>query len=976
MKSVQGDSLISSNNKDTQEARGQEPALSGWAEKQMATLSLRERIGQLFMVAAYSNRGPEHEAELKKQIQQYGIGGLIFFQGGPKRQIAMQNRLQKSAKLPLLIGIDAEWGLNMRLDSTFGFQRQMTIGATQNPILAQDVGSAIGRQCRAMDIHVNFAPVCDINSNANNPVINSRSFGEDRFWVAKLSTAFARGLESTGVMACAKHFPGHGDTDSDSHKTLPTVGHSLARLDSVELYPFKELFNYGIASVMVAHLNIPAMEPSGVPSTLSSRVVKGWLKDSLQFPGLVFTDALNMRGVADAFDPGVTDLKALQAGADVLLFPMDVPKAIAEIEKAVKEGRLSEERINDACLKILKAKEAYALPGIPKQLKVDLELSEAAGESLRREIAKSSITLLKNDKEFLPIKPLSKDVLVIGLGSKSADFVKAVKKVAPCEIMELAAPDNSSRVIDEIAKNENVIIAIGGSNYKGKGNYGLSDNDLAFINLLAAKTKVGLLWLGNPYALQELNPVLISNLKTIVLGYENMEEQAMASAQAIFGLIDFKGKLPVSIGKNFKAGTGVYSDNTQGFFEEIAPERVGMSAIKLAKIDKRVEDEIAKKAMPGARLIVMRRGKTVYNKSFGSYTYANKESVSNYTLYDVASLTKILSTALASMKLYDQGLLDINAKLGDYLSWIPKESPYYNLLLKDLMLHQAGLVGWIPYFKDYMDENNPITALVSDKLSEEFPVTVAPGYYVKTAAKDSIFERILREPLRSKRDYLYSDLPFYFLKEIIETLTNKHLDAYVDFTFYKPMGLQAIGYNPLDRFDKKNIAPTEYDFTWRKQLLQGHVHDQGAALMGGVAGHAGIFSSAEDVAAIMQMLLNRGEFQGRRYLQESTVKLFTSSQAKDPSKNRRGLIFDKPVPDGGPGPTFDGISLESFGHSGFTGTLAWADPSEDLVYVFLSNRVYPSAENRKLIKNNVRSDIQKMIYESLLDGKLNMANNP
>lgn len=947
--------------------------VAGWAEKTLASLSTKEKIGQLFMVAAYSNRSPEHEAELKSMIQDYGIGGLIFFQGGPGRQEAMQQRLQRSAKIPLLIGIDAEWGVNMRLDSTFGFQRQMTVGATQNPILAQDLGTAIGKQCRSLDIHVNFAPVCDINSNANNPVINSRSFGEDRFWVAKLSTAFARGMESTGVMACAKHFPGHGDTDSDSHKTLPTVNHSIARLDSVELYPFRKLFDYGIGSVMVAHLNIPSMDASGNPSTLSKNVVQGWLKDSLQFPGLVFTDALNMRGVADAYPPGITDLKALQAGADVLLFPMDVPKAISEIEKALENGTLSEARLNDACLKILKAKEAYALNEIPKQLTADMVLQRAYGEALRKEIAKSSITLLKNTDEFLPINPLDKEVLIIGLGEKSEVFLDAAKKIAPCDYMSLKEVDNSSRVIKQISSYKKVVFAVGGSQYKGKGNYGLSSNALSMINLVSSQTATGLVWLGNPYALNEANKQLLENLSSLLLGYEIMDEQAEAAAQAIFGLIDCRGKLPVSVA-GFKAGQSIVQDNRRGDYEEMAPERVGMSSVALARIDARMEQEIAAKSTPGARIIVMRRGKTVYNKSFGHYTYAGNIPVSTFTLYDVASLTKVLSSALACMKLYEEGRLDLNKTLGFYLDWIPESSPYAELKISDVMLHQAGLRGWIPYYQEYMDTSLTLINLISSEQSEDFPVIVAENMFASRLVKDSIYQRILREPLRTKKDYLYSDLGFYFLARIIEKLSNKDLDAYVAHQFYQPMGLEHISYNPLRRFKKELIAPTEYDFTWRKQLVQGYVHDQGAALLGGVAGHAGLFASAENVASIMQMFLNGGSYDGMQYLKPETVKYFTGARAENLKKNRRGLIFDKPVRDGGPGPTFDGISLESFGHSGFTGTLAWADPKEDLVYVFLSNRVYPSAENKKLIRNNVRSDIQKLIYQAITDSDVSTYN--
>ncbi|WP_170227078.1 glycoside hydrolase family 3 N-terminal domain-containing protein [Luteibaculum oceani] len=945
-----------------------------WAKKVLDTLTVREKIGQLFMVAAYSNRGPEHEAELKMQIEKYGIGGLIFFQGGPGRQLNMHKRLSKSSKLPLLIGIDAEWGLNMRLDSTYGIQRNMVLGATQNPILAQEAGAAIGAQCRALDIDINFAPVCDVNSNAANPVINSRSFGEDRFWVAKLSGAFARGMESSGVMACAKHFPGHGDTDSDSHKTLPTVGHGLARLDSIELYPFKYLFKAGVSSVMVAHLNVPAMEPSGLPSTLSSKIVHGWLKDSLNYKGLIFTDALNMKGVADAYPAGITDLKALQAGADVLLFPLDVPKAIAEIEAAILRGDIPMDRLDEACLKILKAKQHQMEQAFVDTPSMEEIKSPKSMESLRTKIAEASITLLKNEAN-LPIDPLDKDVAVIGVGRGTKPFLNVVEDLSAIPTGFAENPYSNKPLIAKLSKRERVVLVMDGSQYKGKSNYGLGPAELGLISELAPKTKLILVWMGNPYALTEMPENLLGELKGLVLGYQDIKEQHLAAAKALLGVIPFKGKLPVTLNKQFVADKGETTSKETGFIETF-PEKVGMDGIKLQEIDAYIQKQIKDKATPGCRIVVLRKGKMVYNKSFGHYTYANNQPVNRFSIYDLASLTKVLSTGLAVMKLHEEGVLDIGKTLGDYLAWIPRDSPYAKLVLSDVMLHQAGLQGWIPYFQDYIDPTPERASLVNQNASSKHPVQVAKDYFVVSEMRDSIFARILREPLRKKTDYLYSDLGFYFLKEIVETITGKPLNVYVAETFYQPMGLKSMTYLPREKFSEESIVPTEYDALWRKQLVHGFVHDQGAALLGGVGGHAGLFGSAEDVAAIMQMLLDGGSFNGQQFLKSSTVEFFTAARAKNPDDNRRGLIFDKPVRDGGPGPTFDGISFNSFGHSGFTGTLAWADPDEEIVYVFLSNRIYPSAENKKLIRNNVRSTIQEMIYEAIIDSKNEMAAQP
>ncbi len=925
------------------------------------TLTLKEKIGQLFMVSAYSNRDAVHEAALSIAVEEYHIGGLIFFQGGPGRQQQMFERLSAKAKIPLLVGMDAEWGLNMRLDSISGFQRQMTLGATLDPALVQDVGAEIGRQCRELGVHINFAPVCDINSNANNPVINSRSFGEDRFWVGKLSTAFARGLEREGVMACAKHFPGHGDTDSDSHKTLPTVNHSLARLDSLELYPFKKLFEYGIGSVMVAHLNVPAMKTDGQPATLVPNVVHNWLKDSLGFEGLVFTDALNMRGVADQFPPGTTDLMALQAGADVLLFPMDVPKAVETIVEAVRSGKLKEERINEACAKILKAKKHFIQKDAPAPF--NSQAAELRMRQLRKKVAQASVTLVKNEGDILPLDPLKSSPVAIALDKDAAIVNQAIRRVAQVKAYSvdgLISPEISRA----LSQQKTVVVSATGSVYKRSNNYGLDAATLENLQAIANDHNVVFCWYGNPYALKAIPNKLWQQLDAVVLGYQSMVDQYAAGAEAVFGEIPFKGKLPVSINKYLPVGLGL-STGAQSLLESVKPEWVGMSSAKLAEIDRYMEAQIADKATPGCRILVLRNGKAVYNRSFGHYTYAKKVPVNENTVYDLASLTKVLSSALATMRLSERGVLDINKTLGDYLNYIPEESPYHNLVLKDIMMHQARLPGWIPFFKEFLENDSLAEMYVSKNQTADFPVEVCPGYYTKPELKDWMWNRILQEPLRSKTEYHYSDIGFYFLKEIIEAKVNMSLDRYVSSTFYQPMGLTAMGYLPLRRMRPEAIAPTEYDIAWRGTLIQGYVHDQGAALLGGVGGHAGLFSNAADVAAIMQMLLEGGVFKGKRYLDEQTVAYFTTSHASDVNENRRGIIFDKPVRDGGPGPTFDGVSFDSFGHSGFTGTLTWADPTEDLVYVFLSNRVYPSSENKKLIRNNVRSNIQKMIYEAI-----------
>jgi beta-glucosidase-like glycosyl hydrolase/CubicO group peptidase (beta-lactamase class C family) len=940
-----------------------------WADSVLNSMSLDEKIGQLFMVAAYSNRNEAHVNELAKLIETYKIGGLIFFQGGPLRQAHMTNKLQAKSDIPLWIGMDLEWGLAMRLDSTIKYPRQMTLGALENDSLIYAMGYEIGRQCKRLGIHINFAPVVDINNNPKNPVINSRSFGQNKLWVTQKSLAYMQGMQDAGILANAKHFPGHGDTDMDSHKSLPTISHSVERLKEVELYPYSKLFKEGLASVMVAHLSVPALDSAdNRASTLSPEIVTGLLKNEMGFKGLAFTDALNMKGVSKYYKPGELDLLAAQAGNDVLLFAEDVPKAMAAIKEAILKDEYSEESLNASVKKILLAKEWLGLTKTPrietKNLYTDLNRPEAL--QIKKELSEASITLAKNDQGLVPFLDVEKDSYgLVTIGKNSDAFEDVLSKHLKFSQIDLASDIKSSEglmVRDSLGKKSVLIILVEGTNNRPSKNFGLTDSAIQLIVERARDQKVVLVHMGSPYALEKIGS--FKEIETVVIGFQDDPYLSAAAANALTGAIPANGRLPVSVGDWFSAQTGYETININRLEYPIP----GFDDDRFYAIDSIVKDGMKMRAYPGAQVLVAQHGKVLYNKSFGYHTYENTRKVENEDIYDIASITKVVASTLSLMKLQDEGKFDLDMPIGKYLEEIPKGNPYYQLTSREILAHVAGLKPWIPFYMETMDKGVPKWDIYSTEPTDQYTFEVVRKMYINKNFPDSIIHRIISEPLRKNKDYKYSDLGYYFMKEIIQRQSGMPLEEYVAAIFYEPMGLFRIGYLPLANFDKDEIVPTEYDTYFRNQLVHGYVHDPGAAMLGGVGGHAGVFSNAENLAAILQMLLNKGLYGGKRYLSKEVIEEYTACQyceGDEEDEKRRGAGFDKPVMGDGPGPTCKCVSFDSFGHSGFTGTLAWADPQEEIVYIFLSNRVYPSAENNKLAKYDIRTKIQSEIYKVL-----------
>lgn len=936
-----------------------------WVDSIYNQMSLDEKIGQLFMVAAYSNKNEKHAQSIDSLIINQKIGGVIFFQGGPMRQAKLTNRFQSKAKIPLFVGIDAEWGLAMRLDSTFAFPWNMTLGAIRDEKLIEQVGVHMARHSKRMGIHFNFAPVVDVNTNPLNPIIGNRSFGESPENVADKAIALVKGIQSQGVFATAKHFPGHGDTDKDSHHTLPSINHSEERINEVELYPFKKLFREGVASVMVAHLNIPAFETrEGYPSSISPAVVTELLQEKLKFKGLIFTDALNMKGASNFKNPGEIDLEAFLAGNDILLFPENVPVAVEKFKIAMDSAKLTEKRLEHSVKKILKYK--YQA-GLNKYQPIDVQnlhsdLNTSQDQALNHKLMENALTVLKNKNQILPIQNLEKQKIAyvkMG-GDDGSHFLETLQNYA-----DVTEVEDSTLVglQEKLQAYTTVIVGYHKSNGSAWRKHDFTTQELTWLYEIARTNNVILSVFAKPYCMSAIQT--FENIEGVIVSYQNSKVGQETTANLIFGSSSATGKLPVSINAEFPVGSGlkVESINRLGFD---VPENVGMSSAILTNIDIIAQETMSKNIAPGMQILVARKGKVVYNKSFGFHTYDNVEPVRNSDLYDVASLTKILATLPMVVKEFDAHHINLNTKLSEMLSEFAKTDKK-DITLKEMLTHNAGFVAWMPFYKSTLDSITklPNPKIYSNTYSPDFPDQVAENLFIKKGYTEVILKQIAESKL-GKKEYKYSDFSFILLKEFLERKTGQPLDKLIDEHFYQSMGMHRTTFNPLRKFDLSEIVPTEQDNYYRHQLIRGYVHDMAAAMQGGVAGQAGLFSNAVDVAKMMQLYLQKGEYAEKSYFSKKTFDKFNNLYY-DLNKNRRGLGFDKPSGNKN-GPTCECVSMESFGHTGFTGTMAWVDPKTETIFVFLSNRTYPDGNAaNKLSKENIRSRIQEVIAKAIIE---------
>ena len=942
---------------------------SQWADSVLELLTLDEKIGQLFMVSAYSNKSAKHEDYIAKLVKKYKIGGLMFLQGGPKRQAKLTNYYQSISKIPLMVALDAEWGVAMRLDSALRFPWQMTLGASSDSNLIYEMGTEIARQCKLIGVNINFAPVVDVNSNPNNPIINNRSFGEDYKKVSSLSLAYMQGLQDNNVLACAKHFPGHGDTDKDSHKTLPVINHSKYRLKKIELQPFDYLIKNGLGSIMTAHLFIPSLDNNeNTPISLSENVVKGLLTEEMGFNGLKFTDGLNMKAVSDLYDPGELDVKALIAGNDIMLCAEDVPKAIKLIKKAINSGDISEQNINLKCKKILMAKSWMNLDDFQDIdiNSIDDSLTTDKTRKINYGLIKSSITLLQNYDDIVPLKRLDTlKIASLSIGKQFNSFQESLNlyaKVDTFSINEGADIKSQALVLDQLSEYNLVIVSVHKSNANAWKDFKISKNTDIFLQTIALQSKVVLSVFANPYSINSF--LFTDNFDAMVLGYQNSSLAQHIVAQSIFGGLSINGNIPVST-KHFPINSGYSTDSIRLSY--------GLKLYKNfnktleSKIDSLVDNAIKEKAIPGCQILIAKKGDVVFNKSYGYHTYENNQLVNNTDVYDLASITKIVATVPALMHMYDNQDLYLDSTLGSLLDL--KGSNKNDLIIRDVLTHQSRLIPWIPFYRKTLekDKNTDFMklrdTLYSRSQSQKFSIAVADSIYLHYSFADSIIKQIIDSDLLEKKEYVYSDLGYYLFNEIIEDKFKIPFNDFLTTNYYDEIGMENLCFLPKKKLDISRIIPTENDFEFRGQLLKGNVHDMGAAMLGGVGGHAGLFSNANDLAKIMQLYLNKGEYGGKQFFSNQVIEEFTKCHFCE-QENRRGIGFDKPALENQEGgPTCKCVSAKSFGHTGFTGTLVWADPETEIIYIFLSNRIHPDASNKKLLDMDVRTNIMEQIFK-------------
>lgn len=957
---------------------------AAWADSVLLRLSDDEKIGQLFMIYAETTWDGANLSYYKKQMAEKCPGGLILFKGGPSKAKQFVNESQRLAKVPLLIGVDGEYGLSMRMDSFELIPYNMVLGAIRDNRIIVEVGNVIGRQCKEIGVHVNFSPVLDLNNNPANPVINYRSFGENAVNTIDKGYAMLLGMEQMGVMGVGKHFPGHGNTGVDSHYKLPVINGDYAQLDSMELLPFKQLSHRGLKAIMVGHLNVPGLDSTGLPATLSHKVVTQILKDSIGFNGLIITDGMNMASVTSGFDQPF--VKAIKAGNDILLLPAVYSKAFDEVKSAVANRSLSMDEVESSCKRILQAK-YFALQAakIP-----DTIPNNSSVHALTHTIYKNAVTLLKNENSTIPFIPIgNKKVAIIENGS-IGKFQETVRFYENVDVFNFSDFENTSNIVAKLKNYDRVIFGLHGSITAAKVNYNLKKEWFTCADSLADYTDVSLVLMANPYALQNISKEGYRKLTSVVIGYSDSEIAQSYCAQLLYGGIPALGKLSVSVFPYAKEGEGIYTHQLQIGMD--APLNCGMKESLESDVDRLVTKALKDGAMPGCQVLVAKDGKIVLNKSYGYHTYAKKIPVKNTDLYDLASVTKVSATLPVLMKMDENGIFCLDKTLGEYLPRLEKTNKK-DIVMRDVLRHTAGLESHIAYqlalvdpksveqlglfssrysstFNIKIDQHAYLSrymkfypGMLSAVSTPDFPTKVAESLYINKCFSDTIIARLDSSEISVGNKYKYSDLGFFYLKEIIESKMNKPLDKLASEWFFKPLGMTYTVYNPLEHFELNNIVPTENDKYFRKQLLCGYVHDEGAALMGGVGAHAGLFSNAGDLSKLFQMYLNLGSYAGTSTLQWNTIQYYTSSTEGD---GRRAIGFDKPELDPNEiGPTCKLVSAESYGHTGFTGTYVWADPKYNLIYVFLSNRIHPDVWNRKLISDNVRTKIQEAIYKCI-----------
>ena len=931
-----------------------------WVDSVYSSLTTEEKVSQLFV--NWVSPEQSNFDEVKKLVVEDKIGGLIFSIGTTKSHIDWLNKYQSLAKTPLLISMDAEWGPSQRLSDVFAHPWNMTLGAIQNDSLVREISKRMAEQNKALGVHFNFSPSVDVNNNSKNPIIGNRSFGEDPKNVYNKAKAYIQGHKDVGVYTSIKHFPGHGDTDKDSHKTLPVINGNMKRLNNVELFPFKKLIDDGLAeSVMLAHLSVPAIDKN-YPSSLSSKTVSKLLREKYNFSGITVTDALDMKGVLQ--DPNINvDLRAFEVGNDILLMSTSVSSGVKVISDSYNKGKISEARLSRSVKKILSLKAKSGLNNYKEITPKDIlkKVNTSKDTLLYSRAMESAITLVKNTKEILPLSS-NKRYLHVSFGDKKSSEYLTNKMKMYVNVESFEGEDYS--LINDSEAYDAIIISYHGSSSSPYASNIIPSDVVEKINNIAKSNNVILNLFLNPYSLNSFKS--IDNLESIIISYQNNMISQEIAADLMFGVRSFKGKIPVS-NNFFKVNHGLSFDKKQilGFSR---PAYEGFDSKALSFLDSIAIRSIDSMIAPAIQMLVSKNGKVIYNKSFGHHTYEKKVKLENDHVFDLSSITKIIATMPMVLQEYDKGELKLNTKLSELFP-NKRLKDKAQIPLREMLSHYARLRPWIPFYEETLDrKEKPKSRFYKSNSRSSFSTPVSENLFLKTNYREKIFKSIINSELRDELEYKYSDLPFYFLKFWFEDKYNSPLNVLANERIFKRLGLKSTMFNPHERLSLDKIVPSERDNFFRYSKLHGYVHDEGAAMLGGISGHAGLFSNSFEVAIVLQAMIQKGVYDNLTLFSNESFDKFNFCYFCE-NDNRSGVGFDKPQIEGKHGSTFGGVSKESFGHYGYTGSMAWADPEEDLIFIFLSNRTYPTRKNTLLQTSNTRTRSQEIVYKSIIDFK-------
>ena len=909
-----------------------------WVNSRLESMSIGQKFHQSFNVLIDLNWKSEKVEESVQYALQNGVGGIVLKGGTVSRANDAIYKICNASQIPIFIGTEASCGLSESFFDASRFPFPITVGAADSLQLTSNIGALIAQECGSTGFNINFTHLANVYADPSNTQGYLNSFGENPRTVSEHCSAFNEAHLAAGILFTPMDFPGAGDVDFEKN----ICNNSLLHIDAVDLMPFRSLISSGIKTIGMSSQSYPTLDTSGAPATISKEIINDLLRIKLGFKAVVFSSSLDNESSSFAF-------KAYMAGCDQL-YRINRPKELHDLLiREFEEKNIPVDFINEKCRRVLELKYDQIVKG-KKAKKVALDK-----EWTSKSIYEKGMVVIRNKNEVLPIDRFDRKIALISIGSHVDPLWSSISRTANIDCYHAYSIKEALwRYKGKLNDYDIILTSVHTNEYSTKIDH-LDGMEHWAESLLGKQTVLSIN--GGVKSFKDLDDLPFD---AMIISHENHPFALDRMGELLMGCVSNGSKLSVTLSEKLRRGHGVKLP-WAGRLSRSHPSVFGISESKLSEIDTIITSGIRQKAFPGCQVLAAYKGKVIYHKNFGYQTYDSSLTVNNNTIYDVASVTKIVSSTAAMMRLQDEGFFNLDDSLGKYLPFVDSTA-YESIVIRDMMAHQAGLYPWIPFYVKTMSGGIHDKTLYSNKEDTRFSRQVSTNLWIDPSYEDVMYKSILNKNLGSKK-YKYSDLGYYFLRKILTAQTGKSQEEYMQEHFYKPMGLQTIGYNPLNRFSLERIAPTEDDKIFRKELVHGFVHDQGTAMLGGVGGHAGIFSNSWDLAAMMQMFLNGGKY-GHNFLAKNVISEYTNCQFCP--ENRRGAGFDKPVRSLQGGPTCNLVSLSSFGHSGFTGTFVWADPKYDINYVFLSNRVYPDAENWKIVKMNIRSDIQKVIYEAVI----------